>query len=117
MKNTLKVIRRDVATIKQSRQVFKNSNQINMEIKKKREAFVKEIEYVDSVECDKCLKEIDPQNFNTFKCRLKLEEGDIYPEGGYTDIKTVDLCEDCSSKLFEYLDSENYRINISDKEY
>ena len=69
------------------------------------------IKIIDKIFCDKCGEEIKLKNhFDAFNCCIELRTGEQYPEGGFVEIKTIDLCEDCAEALFRILGKHGYRI-------
>lgn len=79
----------------------------------------KEVEVVKEnyLECDKCRNKIKTKPFDGFSCELSVVTGDVYPEGNYTEEKTLDLCQECSDDLLILLQSSGYRINTIENDY
>lgn len=86
------------------------------------------IEYIDvpakkkeinvGTECDRCKNKIQTDDcFDQFNCTVEEKTGEIFPSGGQTFLKTVDLCQNCSNWLFELLTLNNVRINNSEWDY
>lgn len=78
------------------------------------EKVVKEVEITKELydECDKCQQRIKTDIYDSFECSFKYQEGNIFPEGGYIDESTMDLCQECGEQLVEILKSLGYRINF-----
>jgi len=85
-----------------------------MKILEKRKVFKEVEEIIDSYDvCDKCNLRISIDLYETFESELKIKFGTDCPEGGDGDIKSMNLCQNCSLELLELLKNNNYRINES----
>lgn len=60
--------------------------------------------------CDKCGKEIKVDSYDGFECKLEYKEGTRFPEGTDLEIKSVELCQDCTVDLLELLKNNGYNI-------
>ena len=80
------------------------------------EKVVKEVEVTKDFydECDKCKTRIKTGNFDSFECSFKYQEGTVYPEAGFIDQTTMELCQKCGQELVELLKSLGYRLNTKE---
>lgn len=77
--------------------------------------YKKEIKYVSKTICDKCNNEIvSDSSFDRFECTIQRVTGEVFPEGGFTETESVDLCQDCSIYLFDLLKKEGINIHKED---
>jgi ribosomal protein L37AE/L43A len=60
--------------------------------------------------CDKCGKEIETGSYDAFECKLEYKEGTRYPEGTDLEIKSVEVCQECTVDLLELLKNNGYNI-------
>lgn len=67
--------------------------------------------------CDKCGKEIIKETYSAFEDDwFSIYLGDSYPDGGFCGTKfTMDLCEECTRKLIEFLKQNGYAIREVDE--
>ena len=70
----------------------------------------KEVEVEDYIVCDKCDDKIVPDYWNSFDFDFTLRTGKSYPEGGFGEEDSMQLCEDCAEQLVAFLKTEGYRI-------
>ena len=55
-------------------------------------------EVFDKVTCDLCGNDIIEDQYKVDEVQVKHRTGDEYPEGGYGDEVSVDMCGDCFDK-------------------
>ena len=66
------------------------------------------------IQCDKCGKKINVNNYDAFECGFIRKTGSNYPEGGRGFQETLDICLDCSVKLTELLKENGYNIQCKE---
>lgn len=80
---------------------------------------IKEVEEIvhNYEQCDKSKQKIKVSTFDAFECRLDINVGNRYPEGGNYVNTSMDLCQNCSQELIELLQINGYRLNEEDNDY
>ncbi len=71
-----------------------------------------EHEFVAETTCDKCGEKITIDRFDAFEFELKYKTGNIYPDSGWGEETTLDLCDDCSKKLLDLINEHGFKTNI-----
>ena len=67
--------------------------------------------------CDKCDNPIeDDQGYNLYDFEMYIETGEMYPEGGYGEKLSLELCKKCSQEAFSILNSNGFKVQVTDWE-
>lgn len=94
-----------------------------MKIKEKKLIPEKEVEVVVAVKCDLCSKEFRTSNwggssFDIERTSVSYESGQVYPEGGSTELISYDICPKCfMNKLVPWLESQGAEYTLKDNDY
>jgi hypothetical protein len=85
-----------------------------MKVFKQVKLLYKKLVYQKTI-CDRCGQEINRDgSYDKFDCTLSLREGRSFPEGDFSTIKTMDLCQKCGNTLFNSLEKEGYKVHECD---
>lgn len=74
----------------------------------------KEVEVEDYIICDKCGDKIEYDAWSAFNFDFTLITGSSYPEGGFGEKQTMELCKYCAERLVNLLKTKGYRIRTED---
>lgn len=95
-----------------------------MKIKEKRTIPKREVESVVAIVCDLCgEKKKPPENWGrgayvVEKTKISYESGEIYPEGGCTEVISYDICPECfMNKLVPWLQKNGATGSLEDRSY
>lgn len=65
--------------------------------------------------CDMCNKKIDNGTFEVDEVEISHNHGSAFPEGGFTEEDSIDLCGECfQEKLIPWLKSQGCEIQTKD---
>ena len=94
-----------------------------MKIKEKKVIPKKEVEQVIAIQCDLCGKQYHPRNwggslYDVKRTEVSYESGEVYPEGGSTELISYDICPKCfMEKLVPWLESQGAEYEESELDY
>ena len=55
--------------------------------------------------------------FDVFESHFSFRSGDVFPEGGSVEVKSIDLCQKCNEEFLVLLKESGYYINTAEEDY